>query len=705
MSYRFRTAAQWNACSFDGAEREGRGAAAGLRPYAPYSRAYELFETDGAHAPVITRAGEILWRDDDHVLHRLPACADAPETSAAPFALGHASRIVATSRGLWVAEPHAVHLYEEDTLARLLVVPLRDVRVVDITGDGRDGVFVLVERGKAWECLHLDCGGRIDDSVPLDDLCDARAFVFLPRAGRFVVWTGQHPPRLVWFPRRGGAPAFSVPVPALRPCFAATALGGDGRDRVLLAGADDDLRGGAYVLVLDAAGHRVEEIALDQRDALATGVAAARDRLIVTGPRGLLRYTKSDVVPDGIGDVRGVVVTPMLQAPDREDGRRWLRVEATSALPPGSTLEISFAAPHDAGTRERMAAITADPSLNPGERARRLRAEDGWSAPIVFHGGDAQTEASSMIFAAPLFDVRERYLWVSISLSAGPGGRLPQLSELAVLYPGRSLMENLPAIYQRTETQPGNFLRALVGVLETTTHEIDDRVASLGGLAHPSTATGPWLDFIARWLGLPWDDGLGVEQKRSIVSRASELARGRGTRAGLEALLDSLVPGTPRRFRVTDATADFGFATVGGRGCDGSALPAILAAGRGWSAELDLRTVLGRMRLPPGCERDDGAWRLAGRITIEIAASGEERKAWEPWLLRLIAEMVPLTARVDLRWVHERVLRGDRLDGTLTIEAPPAPRLGTDALTGLARLPERGSHLSESGLDPGTRLR
>jgi len=67
--------------------------------------------------------------------------------------------------------------------------------------------------------------------------------------------------------------------------------------------------------------------------------------------------------------------------------------------------------------------------------------------------------------------------------------------------------------------------------------------------------------------------------------------------------------------------------------------------------------------------------------------------------------MVPLTARVDLRWVHERVLRGDRLDGTLTIEAPPAPRLGTDALTGLARLPERGSHLSESGLDPGTRLR
>ena len=123
---------------------------------------------------------------------------------------------------------------------------------------------------------------------------------------------------------------------------------------------------------------------------------------------------------------------------------------------------------------------------------------------------------------------------------------------------------------------------------------------------HPSTAAGPWLDFIARWLGLPWDDALAEEQKRRIVARASDLARGRGTRAGLETLLDCLMPGTPRRFRVTDATADFGFATVGGEACRGSALPALLGGRTQWSAELDSSAVLGRMRLPCAGQLDDG---------------------------------------------------------------------------------------------------
>jgi hypothetical protein len=168
---------------------------------------------------------------------------------------------------------------------------------------------------------------------------------------------------------------------------------------------------------------------------------------------------------------------------------------------------------------------------------------------------------------------------------------------------------------------------------------------------------------------------------------------------------------------VTDATADFGFATIGGDGCPGSALPAMLG-GQERSArvpqtvELGVRAVLGFVRLPCAGERGDGAWqsedgarRLAGTIRIEVAATGQERKAWEPWLLALITEMVPLTARVELRWVSAQALRSDRLDGTLTLEAPPAPYLGSGAVTGLARLPERGARLSASGPNIGTRLR
>ena len=95
---------------------------------------------------------------------------------------------------------------------------------------------------------------------------------------------------------------------------------------------------------------------------------------------------------------------------------------------------------------------------------------------------------------------------------------------------------------------------------------------------------------------------------------------------------------------------------------------------------------------------------IAGRVRVDVAASGEERRAWEPWLPALINEMVPLTARVQLRWVSAQALRGARLDGSFVLEAAPTPHLGSDAVTGVARLPERGSRITPTGADIGTRL-
>jgi phage tail-like protein len=266
-------------------------------------------------------------------------------------------------------------------------------------------------------------------------------------------------------------------------------------------------------------------------------------------------------------------------------------------------------------------------------------------------------------------------------------------------------MQDLPSIYQKEEVRPQSFLRDLVGVLETTTHGMDSQIASMGSNINPTTATEPWLNFIARWLGLPWDDALSLEQKRALVLRASDLAKNRGTRAGLEALLDSLLPGTPRRFRVTDRTADSGFAIVGGGSCTGSALPAMLGGRTIWTRELGSDAVLGHMRLPCPGQLSDGVWHLTGKIRVDVAATAAERKAWEPWLRALIEEMVPLTARVEIRWVSAHSLRSNRLDGTITLQSAPAPHLGTDAITNLARLPERGTRLSASGPTTGTRLR
>ena len=581
------------------------------------------------------------------------------------------------------------------------------MRVIDIAAGERGSIEVLVERDGELQVRRVDSAGHAGTTVTFQGLADAGAFVFLRRNRRFVVLAGDHPQKLYWFSAEGGRDLFAVPVPSLRPCFHADVLGSDSRDHVLLAGADGaKFDGGAYALVLDPDGNLLDQVAIDPLDAPATGIVATRDGLLVTGSRGLLRFATSEVVPEGAGPISCVVLTPVLFSPDREDQRRWLRVEATATLPEGSTIEIALASTDDAATRDRLNAIAGDESKAASQRIRELRSErDLRRGRTEFHGSSAHANNPKAVYAAKLFDIRDRYLWVAVTLSAAAGGRLPLLSELAVLYPGRTLMENLPSIYQREESRPDSFLRSLVGVLEATTQGIDARIAAMGNLVHPASAPGPWLDFLARWLGLPWDDALSEAQKRAIVTRASELARGRGTRGGLEALLNALIPGTPRRFRVIDTTVDFGFAIVGDAACAGSALPAMLGGSTVWSSELSSSTVLGRMRLPCAGQRDDGTYHLAGRVQIDVAATAAERKSWTPWLHRLITEMVPLTARVTLRWVSADVLRSNRLDGSHKIESAPSPHLGTDAITGFARLPDRGARLSASGQGLGTRLR
>jgi phage tail-like protein len=708
-SYRFMTDAQWNACVFAQADRDPGRTSEGIGPFAPYERSPHLYESRGAHAPVITQAGEILWTDDDRVLHRLSPCNEDDETSKVPKAIACASRVVSTSNGLWltIGDPaHSIELFEEDTLTRLLKIDVVDGALVDIASDGRNSVFALITSNSESKAMRFDAGGRVVETIEFSGISDASAFVYLRRSQRFVVLASRRQPRLYWFSKDGGAPVFSRVVAAMRPCFEAHVLGSDGSERVFLEGKDSDHFGGRYYIVtFDADGNWLGDIPLDPLDVPITGITANRKALFVAGRRGLLKFAVAEVVPEGAGNVRTTLITPVLFSPDREDKRRWLRVEAMAKLPEGSSLEIAYASTDKDDERKRLNAIATDESTPASHRVEKLLSEpDLWKASTTFYGSGNEAPEPKK-FSAKLFDETDRYIWVSVSLSAAAGARLPRLTKLDVLYPGQTLMENLPAIYQDEEVKKGSFLRSLVGVLETTTQGLDERIGSMGSRINPSTAPEPWLDFIARWLGVPWDDELPLKYKKAIIKGAPELAKTRSTRAGLEALLESLVPGKRRRFRVTDNTADRGFAVVGGTSCDGSTLPAMLGGRTRWHPELDSSAVLNHIRLPCPGQLDDGVWQLTGKVQIDIAATAMERRALEPWLLSLIMDMVPLTARVELRWVTAQSLRTNRLDGSMTLEARPVPHLGTDAITSLARLPRRGTRLSRVGPVVGTRLR
>ena len=689
-AYAFATSAQWERCLMSGVQRarhDGDGET--LRPYGRFTpQASPAFASPGARAPAITAAGEVLWHDGDGSVHRAGCDMDARQRAPASIAL--ANRCVATREGLWVVDRagQRVECFDEATLVRRFVVELRGHDIVDIAVGRRGGVLVLVQDNDGAAVVPIDRAGNAGEAIALGAVAQPSGFCYLRRADRVFVLAEQGA-RVIGFAMRDGRREHAVACAMLAPCFGASTIASDGDTCVFLGGIAHVNSGARIVddpriVMLEADGTPVGELALAEE---ATGIAARGEMLVATGDRGLYRFERSASVPDGGAAVEGTLVTPMLDAPVAAGARGWLRIEATARLPAGSTLEIAFFATGDADERRDIAKTADDVSLGQGQRIGMIRAAAAAQrAPVMFHGTD-ETATQPGVFSLPLFDVEGGHIWVCLTLAAAPGAALPSLSSLVVLYPARTLLDALPAIYRRTDTQPGDFLARLVGTMQATSDDLDRRIGELARNLDPSRAPDAWMDFVARWLGIPWDDAMERAQKRCLLGHAETLARARGTRMGLETLLACLVPGIPRRFRVVDANVDHGLARVGGGGCEGSPLPAILTGLPDSAPVLGVQAKLDAMRLPcDGKYDDDTTSRFLGALRIDVAASAEERDRWSGWFARVVGAMVPAGVRPIVRWLGVAALRGDRLGDDFVLDEPPYGRLGTDALLGASRI-------------------
>ena len=678
--YRFATEAQWQACQFTGADRRTAAARKGLRPFAPYDLPPRRLWTGRAHAPALTDAAELLWHDEKGTLQRLSYGDEVARAVLAPSAITHARRMIATPAMLWVLAGSTVQAFDSDSLTRLFEVKLDGLAAIDITGDGRDGIYVLAGMKRSRRIIHLDCAGQIDMSFDLEVPVDASSLAFLGDLSQLVV-LGSNDSKLYWIDPADGRLKSIVLISTLRACFDDIKIASDGCSRLFLAGTDGPARSGGHRIVLaDADGNLLGAIPVAEP---VTGMVANRSQLYVTTTGGVRRFDPATRVPQEAGEVGATVLTPLLRSPS-QGPQQWLRIEAKVELSPGCSIAISHAAARDPKAMDQLLARLADASVPQAQRLAEWRGKVS-SRTFLYHGDAARTPGEQAVLSAPLHDVQDSCIWVEAALIAAPGGSLPVLSDLTVLYPGPTLIEHLPAIYRSREFETGDFTRGLVGVLEAGTQNLDAKIGELGRNIHPATAADAWLDSIAGWLGLPWDNALTTEQKRRIVSRGALIADGYGTRAGLEALLDSLMPERPRRFRIVDTTAEFGLATIAGGDCEGSRLPAILAGLPATATELGHKAIIGQARLPCDEPETESA-RFIGRVRIDIAAGAEERRDWSPWIGALVNAMLPATARAELRWLGPHAFSADVLGENLKLGSEPAALLGTDAVMGTARL-------------------
>ena len=236
------------------------------------------------------------------------------------------------------------------------------------------GSFIASQRGDAWQIAHVTALASSTPASTVEGVPQPTALVLSASAS--TGWScSAEGPKLYWFAPEGGRPTRIVS--DRHAALFRRHCGGQRRTRrVFLAGTDGAPFGGRHqVLMLDAEGNSLGGAGLDEAP---TGVAANRAQLLVTTVRGLLRFDGGQSVPRESSEVRAELMTPMLQSPATRMRGAGCASKRPCHLPPGSVLEISYAATDDIEIRERRwCACSRTRSMPAGQRLARMRAAPG----------------------------------------------------------------------------------------------------------------------------------------------------------------------------------------------------------------------------------------------------------------------------------------------------------------------------------------
>jgi len=110
-------------------------------------------------------------------------------------------------------------------------------------------------------------------------------------------------------------------------------------------------------------------------------------------------------------------------------------------------------------------------------------------------------------------------------------------SEVTIWVARRGLLENLPAIYRRSDAVGRNLVREVCFLFEHMFDSVEHKMNDGWRFYDPHVAPPEFLTWLSHWTAFSLDLDWPEEQKRALIKRAVDLYRIRGTKRGLSLFL------------------------------------------------------------------------------------------------------------------------------------------------------------------------
>ncbi len=110
----------------------------------------------------------------------------------------------------------------------------------------------------------------------------------------------------------------------------------------------------------------------------------------------------------------------------------------------------------------------------------------------------------------------------------------------------KSLLHNLPQVFQKADRDGGHFLREFLWIFDHLAADTQRQLDKVHLYFDPREAPPEFLDWLASWVALTLDQGWPEERKRKLIRKAIEIYECRGTVRGLKLFLSIFTGVEPR---------------------------------------------------------------------------------------------------------------------------------------------------------------